>query len=136
VRGDITATPVLLAGAVTAWVAGFDVLYALQDLDFDRRTGLHSVPARFGEEAALWISAMLHLAMILLLALLPKIYPADLGPAYWVGVAGCLLLISYQHWIIRPGDLSRLDAAFFRANGLLAVWLFAATAFDLLVATP
>jgi 4-hydroxybenzoate polyprenyltransferase len=132
VRGDVQATPLALAGAVLLWVAGFDVLYALQDLDFDRRTGLFSVPARFGVAGALWISAALHAGTLALLALLPRIYPAGLGGGYWVGWAGCLLLIAYQHWVVRPGDLSRLNAAFFTANGALSVWLFAATAVDVL----
>ncbi|MFL6203199.1 MAG: 4-hydroxybenzoate octaprenyltransferase, partial [Thermoanaerobaculia bacterium] len=66
------------------------------------------------------------------LALLPSIYPQGLGAAYWVGWAGCLLLIAYQHWVVRPGDLSRLNAAFFTANGALSLWLFAATAIDIL----
>ena len=132
VRGDVRATPLVLAGAVLLWVAGFDVLYALQDLDFDRRTGLFSVPARFGVVGALWISAALHAATLVLLALLPRIYPG-LGAGFWVGWTGCLLLIAYQHWVVRPGDLSRLNAAFFTANGALSVWLFAATALDVLI---
>jgi len=133
VRGAVAPAPFVLAGVVLLWVAGFDVLYALQDLDFDRRTGLYSVPARFGVVGALWISAFLHGAMLGLLALLPWIYhgPA-LGPAYWIGWAGCVCLIFYQHWIVRPGDLSRLNAAFFTANGALSVWLFALTAVDIL----
>jgi len=132
VRGDVRATPLVLAGAVLLWVAGFDVLYALQDLDFDRRTGLFSVPARFGVVGALWISAALHAGTLVLLALLPRIYPG-LGAGFWVGWTGCLLLIAYQHWVVRPGDLSRLNAAFFTANGALSVWLFAATALDILL---
>ncbi|HEV8581450.1 MAG TPA: UbiA-like polyprenyltransferase [Thermoanaerobaculia bacterium] len=132
VRGDVQPTPLVLAGAVLTWVAGFDVLYALQDLDFDRRTGLFSVPARFGVVGALWISAVLHTATLALLALLPRTYPLGLGAGYWVGWAGCLVLIAYQHWVVRPGNLSRLNAAFFTANGALSVWLFAATAVDLL----
>ncbi len=131
VRGHAAPTPFVLAGAVLFWVAGFDVLYSLQDVDYDRRAGLHSVPVRYGETAALWISATLHAAMIALLALLPRVYAPGLGGGYWVGVAGCVALLAYQHWIVRPGDLSRLDAAFFRANGILAVWLFATTAIDL-----
>jgi len=130
VRGDITSTPLTLAGAVLLWVAGFDVLYALQDREFDLIAGLHSVPVRFGEVVALWISGLLHLGMLLLLALLPRIYPPGLGLGYWMGVAGCVVLLTYQHRIVRPGDLSRLDAAFFRANGLLATWLFLWTAVD------
>lgn len=132
VRGDVQATPLLLAGAVLTWVAGFDILYALQDLEFDRRTGLFSIPARFGVIGALWISAFLHAGTLVLLALIPRVYP-DLGPAYWIGWAGCLALIAYQHWVVRPGDLSRLNAAFFTANGALSVWLFAATALDILL---
>lgn len=137
VRGDVAAPPLALGGAVLLWVAGFDVLYALQDVDFDRRAGLFSVPARFGVRAALWLSALLHAAMLLLLAWLPSLYHAaagapGLGAAYWVGWAGCLALISYQHAVVRPGDLSRLDGAFFQANGALAVWLFGATAVAIL----
>lgn len=141
VRGSVAPTPFVLAAAVLAWVAGFDVLYALQDRDFDRARGLHSIPARFGVVGALAISAVLHLGTLALLAIVPRLYAADaatavggaapLGLAYWVGWAGCALLVAYQHWIVRPGDLSRLDAAFFQANGLLAAWLFAATAVDL-----
>jgi len=132
VRGDVRATPLVLAGAVLLWVAGFDVLYALQDLEFDRRAGLFSVPARFGVVGALWISAAFHAGTLTLLALLPRLYPAGLGAGYWVGWAGCAALIAYQHWVVRPGDLSRLNAAFFTANGALSVWLFAATAVDML----
>jgi 4-hydroxybenzoate polyprenyltransferase len=133
VRGDVQATPLLLAGAVLTWVAGFDILYALQDLEFDRRTGLFSIPARFGVAGSLWISASLHAGTLILLALIPRVYPG-FGPAYWIGWAGCLTLIAYQHWVVRPGDLSRLNGAFFTANGALSVWLFAATALDILVA--
>jgi len=133
VRGDVTATPLILAGSVLLWVAGFDVLYALQDVEFDRRTGLYSIPARFGVVGALWISAGLHALMLALLALLPRVYPPGLGAGFWVGWAGCLALIAYQHWVVRPGDLSRLNAAFFTANGVLSVWLFAAIALDILL---
>lgn len=133
VRGDVTWTPLLLAFAVLCWVAGFDVLYALQDLEFDRRSGLHSIPAWLGETRSLRLSTLLHVAMVVLLALLPRQYPPGLGTSYWIGVVGCIGLLGYQHWIVRPGDLSRLNAAFFQTNGFLAVWLFAATALDLLL---
>lgn len=132
VRGDVTAVPLLLTAAVLLWVAGFDILYALQDLDFDRGRGLHSIPVRFGVVGALWLSAALHALMLALLALLPRHYPG-LGAAYWLGLAGCLALLVYQHWVVRPGDLSRLNAAFFQANGALSLWLFAATALDILL---
>ena len=135
VRGDVKATPLILGGAVLTWVAGFDVLYALQDEEFDRRTGLFSIPARFGTVGALWISGILHATTLTLLALLPRVYPPGppgLDSWYWIGWAGCLLLLLYQHWVVRPGDLSRLNAAFFNANGALSVWLFALTALDIL----
>ncbi len=132
VRGDIAPAPLALAGAVLLWVAGFDVLYALQDADFDRGAGLHSIPARFGTVGALWISGLLHLGMLALLVALPTLYSPGLGVAYWIGVLGCAGLLAYQHSIVRPKDLSRLNAAFFQANGVLAVWLFVATAIDVL----
>lgn len=131
VRGSVATTPFVLAAAVVTWVAGFDVLYALQDEAFDRARGLSSIPARFGTRTALVLSAALHLATLAFLALLPTVYPAGLGAAYGVGVVGCAALLVYQHSVVRPGDLSRLNAAFFTANGLLALWLFAATASDL-----
>jgi 4-hydroxybenzoate polyprenyltransferase len=130
VRGDVAAAPVVLSGAVLLWVAGFDVLYALQDVAFDRAHGLHSIPARLGVRGALVASALLHLGTLALLVLLPSVYAPGLGGGYWVGVAGCVALLAWQHWVVRPDDLSRLDAAFFTANGVLAVWLFLATAVD------
>jgi 4-hydroxybenzoate polyprenyltransferase len=136
VTGRFAPTPFLVAAAVVTWVAGFDVLYALQDEAFDRARGLHSIPARFGTRAALWISGALHAATLALLALLPYVYPPGLGAAYWVGVAGCAALLAWQHAVVRPGDLSRLNAAFFTANGLLALWLFAALAADFALRPP
>jgi 4-hydroxybenzoate polyprenyltransferase len=133
VRGTVDAAPLLLALAVLTWVAGFDVLYALQDEAHDRAAGLFSIPARFGARAALAISAALHVATLAFLAAIPAAYRPGLGAAWWVGVAGCAALLAWQHAIVRPGDLSRLDAAFFTANGLLALWLFATAAVDLLV---
>lgn len=140
VRGSVAPTPFVLAGAVISWVAGFDVLYALQDREFDRRRGLSSIPARFGVVGALWISGALHVATLALLAALPAVYAAgeggggaSLGGVYWLGWAGCAALVGWQHWLVRPNDLSRLDAAFFSANGLLSMWLFATAAVDLLV---
>ncbi|HET9041838.1 MAG TPA: UbiA family prenyltransferase, partial [Burkholderiales bacterium] len=136
VRGAIETTPLLLGAAVLTWVAGFDVLYALQDEEHDRGAGLFSIPARFGSSGAVAFSVALHLATLALLAALPFVYPPGLGVAYWAGVAGCAALLAWQHSIVRPNDLSRLNAAFFTANGLLAVWLFALTALDLLLRRP
>ncbi len=133
VRGEVEAAPLVLAGAVLLWVAGFDVLYSLQDLEHDRRAGLYSIPARLGEVRALWISGLLHLGMLALLLWLPALYDGGLGWGYRVGLGGCGALLTWQHLVVRPGDLSRLDAAFFTANSLLGLWLFATTAVDLLV---
>lgn len=134
VRGDVAPAPFALAAAVVLWVAGFDVLYALQDREFDRAAGLRSIPARLGVRGALAVSGLLHLGTLVLLALLPALYPPGLGAAYWLGLAGCALLLAYQHAIVRPGDLSRLNAAFFTANGVLSVWLLLATTADLALA--
>lgn len=133
VTGALAPTPFLIVVVVLTWVAGFDVLYALQDEAFDREKGLFSVPARFGTVGALWFSGALHVATLGGLAALPFVYPPGLGAAYWVGFAGCVALLAYQHAIVRPGDLSRLDAAFFTANGLLAAGLFAAVLVDRLL---
>jgi 4-hydroxybenzoate polyprenyltransferase len=132
VRGEVEATPFALAAVVVLWVSGFDILYALQDLEFDRASGLHSLPARLGVVPSLVVSAALHGAMLALLAVLPRLYPPGLGGIYWLGLAGCAAMIAYQHAVVRPGDLSRLNAAFFTANGALSVWLFATTAIDVL----
>lgn len=137
VRGDVSAAAFAVAGAVLLWVAGFDVLYALQDRDFDRRRGLHSIPARFGVRGALILSAAFHAGMLALLAWLPALYrpgtlgPGSLGAGWWVGWTGCLALLAYQHWVVRPSDLSRLGPAFFQANAALSLWLFVATAVDI-----
>jgi 4-hydroxybenzoate polyprenyltransferase len=133
VRGEVSAAALALVGAVLLWVAGFDVLYALQDLDFDRRRGLHSIPARFGVRGALVLSALLHAGVLALLAWVPALYLPDLlGAGWWIGWAGCFLLLAWQHWVVRPDDLSRLNAAFFSANAALSAWLFAAAAVDIL----
>lgn len=132
VAGEVGPTALVLGGSVLLWVAGFDVLYALQDLDFDRSRGLYSIPARFGVSGALWTSALFHAVMLTLLATLPRLYPPGLGLPFWLGWGGCLVLVGYQHWVVRPQDLSRLGPAFFQANAALSVWLFAATAVDIL----
>ncbi len=131
VRGDFTLVPGLLMVAVATWIAGFDVLYALGDRDFDRGAGLHSIPARFGVAGALVISAVLH--AVTLAALLFLAPPAGLGAPYLVGVAVVAALLVYEHAILRPSDLSRLDAAFFTLNGYVSVVFFVATLADVLL---
>ncbi len=131
VRGTLEATPLLLGGIVLSWVAGFDLLYALQDEVVDRQLGLHSFPARFGTRATLLLSACCHLLTLIGLVLLPAISAVPLGLFYGLGILGCALLLGYQHAIVRPGDLSRLNQAFFTANGALSIWLLLTIALDL-----
>jgi 4-hydroxybenzoate polyprenyltransferase len=131
VRGDFTLVPGLLMLAVACWIAGFDVLYALADRDFDRSAGLHSIPAKFGVAGALVISGVLHaVTLAALIALAPL---AHLGAPYLVGVAIVASLLVYEHAIVRPSDLSRLDAAFFTLNGYVSVVFFIATLADVLL---
>jgi 4-hydroxybenzoate polyprenyltransferase len=119
VRGEFALAPVALALAVVCWVAGFDVIYACQDVDFDRAQGLHSLPARLGIARALTVARGLHLLAVLLL--LSLWWLAPLHPVYLLGVAAVAVLFVYEHSLVRPGDLSRVDAAFFTVNGWISV---------------
>ena len=134
VRGRLDAPAVWLSAAVATWIAGFDVLYALSDRDFDRRAGIYSIPARFGVPAALLISAVLHAASVA--ALLLAGHAASLGWIYLVGVAVVSAMLIWEHAILRPSDLSRLDVAFFNLNGYVSVIYFASTLADVLVRQP
>jgi 4-hydroxybenzoate polyprenyltransferase len=120
-----------LGGAVALWVAGFDMLYALFDLDVDRRQGLHSLPARFGAPAAFVGARASHVLAIALLALAGL--GLSVGVLYWLGVAAVALLLLYEHSLVSPRDWSRLDMAFFTMNGLISVALFAFVLADVLV---
>jgi 4-hydroxybenzoate polyprenyltransferase len=120
---DLTAW--LLFIIVTLWIGGFDMIYACQDTEFDRREGLHAIPARFGIPAALRLSAVCHALTTALLIALGTF--AGLGMIYYLGVAIAALLLAYEHAIVRPHDLSRLNLAFFNVNGVISVTLFAAT---------
>ncbi len=119
VAGSLDARMVILCAAVTLWVAGFDVLYACQDLEFDRAAGLYSVPKRFGIAGALMIARGMHVAMIALLVWLAASFHL-LWPA-WAGVALVAALLAYEHSLVRPGDLRRLNAAFFTVNGYISL---------------
>ena len=122
VRGQIgSAIPLLLSVVVLLWTAGFDVLYACQDVDFDRREGLHSIPARVGIANALWIARMLHVASFL--ALVSLYLLTNLGYIALVGVAVTGVLLLYQHRLVKSDDLSRLNAAFFTTNAFVSVIL-------------
>lgn len=129
--GRLEPAPALLGAAVLFWVAGFDILYALQDVDFDRQAGLYSVPARIGIRPALRISAASHGLCALLLAGFGL--QAQLGLYFWIGYAGFLLALLRQHRLVSPEDLSRLDQAFFTANGWASLWIGAWTILDVLL---
>lgn len=119
VTGTFSLEAIVLALAVMFWIGGFDVLYGLQDVEFDRQHGLHSIPARFGVRKALWTTRASHAATIVMLLALGNI--SNLGWPYWVGVGliGCLL--TYENLLLKPHDLSRLNIAFFNINGYIAI---------------
>jgi 4-hydroxybenzoate polyprenyltransferase len=131
IRGSLDPRILLLTAAVTFWVGGFDVLYACQDYDFDRQAGLHSIPRFFGIRAALWIARGFHLLMIgFLVALLIAF---AMGKLAALGVLLVILLLVYEHSLVRPNDLSKLNAAFFTMNGVISVIFFVFVAGDLLL---
>ena len=123
---------VVLGGAVLLWVAGFDMIYACQDVQFDRSAGLSSVPARWGVGAALHAAAACHAGMIALLALLPLVYNR-FGPIYWTGVAAVAGLLIYEHRLVRPDDLTRVNRAFFNVNAVVSIGLLLIGVADLAI---
>jgi len=131
VKGAFALPPVLLGLAVLFWVAGFDILYALADVEFDRTVGLHSIPARLGPEKGILASRLLHLLTFALLALLLPL--AGLGALYAIGLALAGGLLFYEHLLLAWYGLAKLDAAFFTTNGLLSVALFVFTFLDLML---
>jgi 4-hydroxybenzoate polyprenyltransferase len=131
VRGSLDPRILLLTAAVTFWVGGFDVLYACQDYEFDRNAGLHSVPRSFGIPAALLVARLFHLVMLLLLVVL--VLSFSLGKLALLGVLAVALLLTYEHSLVSPADLSKLNAAFFTMNGVISVVFFGFVAADLLL---
>lgn len=131
VRGSLDARIVVLTGAVLLWVGGFDVLYACQDLEHDRKVGLNSVPQAFGLGAAFWIARAMHLGMLLLLCWLIALF--GLGKIAVLGVALVAILLLYEHSIVSPRDMRRMNAAFFTLNGVISVVFFAFVAADVLL---
>jgi 4-hydroxybenzoate polyprenyltransferase len=120
-----------LGGAVAAWVAGFDILYALFDLELDRAQGLHSLPARFGVRAAFVSARACHVATVCFLVLAGL--GIEVGVLYWLGVAAVAGLLAYEHSLVSPADTRRLDMAFFTMNGVISVTFFAFVLADVLV---
>jgi len=135
IRGSIEVfawPPVLLGCGVMLWVAGFDMIYACQDADFDVKTRLRSVPARLGVAGALRAATVCHLGMIALLLALPLVY-RQFGWIYITGVVAIALLLVYEHWLVRPDDLSRVNQAFFQVNAVVSLGLLVIGSVDLLI---
>ncbi len=130
-RGDLLWPPIFLAEAVLLWVAGFDIIYACQDVDFDKQAGLRSIPRRFGVPKALRIAAACHALMIFPLFVLGLIY--GMGWIYYTGVAAVAVLLIYEHALVRPDDLSRVNVAFFNVNIAISLGLLAVSLIDILV---
>jgi 4-hydroxybenzoate polyprenyltransferase len=131
IQGEIGLPAILLAASVVFWLAGFDTLYALQDLEFDRAHGLHSIPVRLGVTGSLWTARVFHVVMLGFLAALPA--TMDLGAFYLTGIGITTCLIFYEHWILRNGDLKKLDIAFFNMNIYISITIFIFTLIDIMV---
>jgi 4-hydroxybenzoate polyprenyltransferase len=121
----------LLGLAVLLWTAGFDIIYACQDFNFDRTHRLHSIPAKFGVRPALWISSVLHVVMVAVLIGVTLL--TDLGVIYLVGVGVVIIILTYEHAIVKPNDLSRVNLAFFTLNGAVSLVLMALSVVDMIL---
>ncbi|MDD2367274.1 MAG: putative 4-hydroxybenzoate polyprenyltransferase [Desulfuromonadaceae bacterium] len=128
IRGTVDAPAIILGAVVLFWVAGFDILYALQDLEFDRSAGLHSIPVLLGVKGSLWSARIFHLIMIALLFTLFSVM--SLGSFFLLGIVVAFLMLLYEHWLLKGGDLTKLDAAFFNMNGYISVAIAIFTAAD------
>jgi len=125
IRGiEDLATPLVLGFAVLFWVTGFDILYACQDVDFDRQAKLSSVPAKLGVAASLRVALGCHVLMVVFLVGLYWAAAPRLGMIYLTGVTAVAILLAYEHWLVRPDDLSRVNLAFFHINGVISIGLF------------
>lgn len=130
IRGSLDTAPLVLGAVVLLWTGGLDIIYSCQDVEFDRSQPLHSIPKRFGIRGALWISGFLHLVMIALLALLFR--SEGLGPVSYAGLATVAALLAYEHSLVKPSDLSRVNTAFFTVNGWISILLFVTTGADII----
>jgi 4-hydroxybenzoate polyprenyltransferase len=131
IRGEFAFTPVLLSAAVMFWIAGFDVIYALQDSKFDREARLFSLPVQFGIPAALRISTAFHIFTVALLAATAVLSRS--GPVAFAGIAAVASLLFWEHRIVKPNDLSRINVAFFNMNGYVSLLLLASFATDIFI---
>ena len=130
IKGRFDWTPIILCGVVMLWTAGFDIIYACQDVKFDKSHGLRSIPARLGIRWALRLSSALHVVAVLLLLGIP--YLTQLGIFYYIGVGIVVIIFIYEHAIVKPNDLSRVNLAFFTLNGMISLVLMALSIVDIL----
>jgi 4-hydroxybenzoate polyprenyltransferase len=128
VTNTVSLDPLLIGGAVLLWVAGFDIIYAIMDLDFDRQHGLFSIPAKFGVKRSLALTKLLHTASIAIFTWIG--IRLGLGLLYFTGLAVTAILLIYENSLIKPNDLSRLNLAFFTMNGVVSVVMFCFVAFE------
>lgn len=131
IKGQFDWTPIVLCSVVLLWTAGFDIIYACQDVNFDRKHGLYSIPARIGIRWALWLSSALHVIAVGLLFSIPLL--TELGLFYYIGVGIVVLIFIYEHAIVKPNDLSRVNLAFFTLNGMISLVLMALSIADILL---
>jgi 4-hydroxybenzoate polyprenyltransferase len=131
IRGEFAWPPILLSAAVMFWVAGFDLIYALQDVDFDRKTKLFSLPSKFGIASALRVSMLFHALTVLLLTGTATL--ANLGWIAYVGIAIVAGILYWEHRLVTPHDLSRVNVAFFNLNGYISILLLLTFAGDILI---
>jgi len=131
IKGILTTTPFLLALAVVLWTAGFDIIYACQDFEHDIKSELYSIPKRLGIKTALILSGILHLFMVFVLLALTRY--ANLGVIYTIGVCVVAALLSYEHSLVKPKDLSKINIAFFTVNGSISMGLMGITLIDIFV---
>lgn len=130
IQGSFALPPIILCLVVLLWTAGFDIIYACQDVNFDRKHGLRSIPAKLGIRWALWLSSALHVVAVLLLLSIP--FLVELGTFYYIGVGIVVLIFVYEHAIVKPTDLSRVNLAFFTLNGMISIVLMALSITDIL----
>lgn len=134
IRGTVEAPSLILGGAVLFWVGGFDILYALQDMEFDRAAGLHSIPVALGVSGSLWAARLFHLVMLALL--LGLVVTMKLGGFFMAGIVATAAMLLYEHWLLRDGNLEKLDAAFFNMNGYISLVILACTALEVMTRHP
>lgn len=131
ITGSINLDAIYLFLAVTTWIAGFDVIYACQDYEFDANNGMHSIPVRFGLRDGLRISILLHIFTALFFIILA--FTLNMGIFYWVGLIISIFILIYEHYLVKPNDLSKMNAAFFNLNSIISAVMFVFTLADILI---